>query len=76
MAIQGLVDRIFHNAIPVFASLILVAGGAGLIAGAAFAPFAVAGSERAVCWSPESTEPGAKPSAVHRHSGLISPHGS
>lgn len=43
-AIQRLVDRIFHNAVPVFASLVLVAGGAGLIAEAAFAPFAVAGS--------------------------------
>ena len=43
-AIQGVVDRIFHNAAPVAASVILIAGGAGLIAGAAFAPFAVAGS--------------------------------
>ena len=43
-AIHGLVDRIFHNAVPVAASIILTSGGAGLIAGAAFAPFAVAGS--------------------------------
>ncbi len=44
IAIQGRVDRIFHNAVPVAASVLLVAGGGGLIAGAAFAPFAVAGS--------------------------------
>jgi hypothetical protein len=43
-AIQGPVDWIFHNADPVAASAILISGGAGLIAGAAFAPFAVAGS--------------------------------
>lgn len=43
-AIQGSVDRIFHNAVPVFASISLLCGGAGLITGAAFAPFAVAGS--------------------------------
>ena len=36
-AIHGLVDRIFHNAAPVAASVILIAG-------ATFAPFAVAGS--------------------------------
>ncbi len=42
--IQGPVDWIFHNAVPVFASLILIGGGAGLIAGAAFGPFAVAGA--------------------------------
>jgi hypothetical protein len=42
-AIQGRVDWIFHNAVPVAASAILISGGAGLIAGAAFAPFAVAG---------------------------------
>jgi hypothetical protein len=41
-AIRGPVDLIFHNVFPVAASLILIAGGAGLIAGAAFAPFAVA----------------------------------
>ena len=43
-AIQGPVDWIFHNAVPLTASVILTSGGAGLIAGAAFAPFAVAGS--------------------------------
>ncbi|HKM61361.1 MAG TPA: hypothetical protein VJY39_02610 [Acidisphaera sp.] len=43
-AIEGAVDWIFHNAVPVAASVCLIAGGAGLIAGAAFAPFAVAGS--------------------------------
>jgi hypothetical protein len=43
-AIQGPVDWIFHNAVPLIASVILTSGGAGLIAGAAFAPFAVAGS--------------------------------
>ena len=43
-AIQRPVDRIFHNLAPVCASLILVVGGAGLIAGATFAPFAIAGS--------------------------------
>ena len=43
-AIQGPVDWVFHNAVPVLASLILLGGGAGLISGAGFAPFAVAGS--------------------------------
>ena len=43
-AIHGLVDWIFHNAVPVVASVSLVFGGAGLIAGAAFAPFAIAGT--------------------------------
>ncbi len=43
-AIQGPVDWIFHNAVPVSASVIVLIGGAGLIAGAAFSPFAVAGS--------------------------------
>ena len=43
-AIEGPLDRIFHNAVPVAASLSLIAGGAGLIAGRAFAPFAIAGS--------------------------------
>ena len=43
-AISGPVDWIFHNAVPVAASAILISGAAGLIAGAAFAPFAVAGS--------------------------------
>ena len=41
-AIRGPVDWIFHNAVPVAASAILILGAAGLIAGAAFAPFAVA----------------------------------
>jgi hypothetical protein len=43
-AIQGAVDWIFHNAVPVGSSVILILGGAGLVAGAAFAPFAIAGS--------------------------------
>jgi hypothetical protein len=41
-AINGPVDRIFHNLVPLAASVSLVMGGAGLVAGAAFAPFAVA----------------------------------
>jgi hypothetical protein len=43
-AIQGAVDWIFHNAVPVGSSVILILGGAGLVAGKAFAPFAIAGS--------------------------------
>jgi len=43
-AIQGKVDWIFHNAVPVGSSVILILGGAGLVAGKAFAPFAIAGS--------------------------------
>ena len=43
-AIHGLLDRVFHNLIPVAASVILLAGGKGLLAGEAFAPFAIAGS--------------------------------
>jgi hypothetical protein len=43
-AIQGPVDWIFHNAVPVGASLILIFGGAEWITGAALAPFAIAGS--------------------------------
>jgi hypothetical protein len=43
-AIQRPIDWIFHNAVPVVASVILISGGAGLIAGAAFAPFAIAGT--------------------------------
>jgi hypothetical protein len=43
-AIDGPIDWIFHNALPVIGSVSLFAGGVGLIAGAAFAPFAVAGS--------------------------------
>ena len=41
-AIQGTVDRIFHNAVPVLASVILIPGGVGLIAGAEWSPFVVA----------------------------------
>ncbi|MBL9147685.1 MAG: hypothetical protein JNM94_03235 [Phycisphaerae bacterium] len=44
VAIQRRVDRIFHNAAPVVASVAAVAGGIGLMVGAPFAPFAVAGS--------------------------------
>jgi hypothetical protein len=44
LAIAGTMDRIFHNALPVSASLILIAGGAGMIASSASAPFAIAGS--------------------------------
>jgi hypothetical protein len=36
-AIHGLVDRIFHNLVPVVASVIVLAGGVGLFNGAAFA---------------------------------------
>jgi hypothetical protein len=43
-AIHGLVDRIFHNMVPVVASVIVLAGGAGLFTDAAFAPYAVATS--------------------------------
>ena len=43
-AIDGPIDWTFHNALPVIGSISLLVGGAGLIAGAAFAPFAVAGS--------------------------------
>jgi hypothetical protein len=42
-AINGPIDWIFHNAVPVVASVSLFAG-AGWIAGAAFAPFAIAAS--------------------------------
>lgn len=41
-AIRGLVDRIFHNAAPILASVVLTLGGAGLITGSAYGPFAVA----------------------------------
>jgi hypothetical protein len=41
-AIRGLVDRIFHNAAPLGASVFLTLGGAGLIAGSAYAPYSVA----------------------------------
>jgi len=43
-AIHGLVDRIFHNLVPVLASVIVLAGGVGLFSDAAFAPYAVATS--------------------------------
>jgi hypothetical protein len=43
-AISGPIDRIFHNVVPLVASVSLACGGAGLIAGAAFGPFALAGS--------------------------------
>ena len=43
-AIQSTLDRILHNLIPIVASVILTYGGAKLIAGAAVAPFAIAGS--------------------------------
>jgi len=43
-AIQSKIDRIFHNVTPILASVVLICGGAGLIAGEALAPFAVAGS--------------------------------
>ena len=43
-AIQGPIDWIFHNAVPVAASIILIPGGIGLIAGAAWSPFVIAGS--------------------------------
>ncbi len=43
-AIQSKIDRIFHNVTPIIASVILIYGGAGLIAGEAFAPFAIASS--------------------------------
>jgi hypothetical protein len=43
-AIQGPVDWIFHNAAPVIASVLLLLGGAGWVAGAVFAPFAIAGA--------------------------------
>jgi hypothetical protein len=43
-AIQSKMDKIIHNVTPIVASVILLYGGAGLIAGEAFAPFAIAGS--------------------------------
>lgn len=43
-AIRTKTDRILHNVTPIVASAILMGGGAGLITGKAFAPFAVAGS--------------------------------
>ena len=43
-AISGPIDWIFHNVVPLVASVSLISGGAGLIAGAAFGPFAIAGA--------------------------------
>ena len=43
-AIRSKMDRIMHNVTPIVASVMLICGGAGLIAGEAFAPFAIAGS--------------------------------
>jgi hypothetical protein len=43
-AISGPIDWIFHNVVPLVASVSMLAGGAGLIAGAVFSPFAIAGS--------------------------------
>jgi hypothetical protein len=43
-AISGPIDWIFHNMVPLVASVSLTFGGAGLIAGAAFGPFALAGA--------------------------------
>jgi hypothetical protein len=43
-AIRSTMDRILHNVTPIAASVILTFGGAGLIAGRDFAPFAIAGS--------------------------------
>jgi hypothetical protein len=43
-AIKSKMDRIFHNVIPIVASVFLICSGAGFIAGEAFAPFAIAGS--------------------------------
>ncbi len=44
MVISGPIDRIFHNVVPLAASVSLIAGGSGLIAEAAFGPFAIAGA--------------------------------
>lgn len=43
-AIRRPIDWIFHNAVPVAASVILISGGAGLMAEAAWSPFVIAGS--------------------------------
>ncbi len=43
-AIHSKIDRMLHNMTPIAASFILICGGAGLLAGDAFAPFAIAGS--------------------------------
>ncbi|MCP9800235.1 hypothetical protein [Synechococcus sp. RedBA-s] len=55
-AIQSKMDRIMHNLIPIVASVILIYGGliyggAELIAGEAFAPFAIAGSTTLLLFS-------------------------
>jgi hypothetical protein len=50
-AIQRTIDRIFHNLVPIVASLTLIAGGAGVIVGAAFAPYAIAGSSALLLFS-------------------------
>jgi hypothetical protein len=49
--IQRPIDRIFHNLVPVSASLILIAGGGGLIVRAAFAPYAIVGSATLLLFS-------------------------
>lgn len=41
-AINTRVDRIFHNVVPLVASVSVICGGAGLIAKAAFGPYAIA----------------------------------
>ena len=43
-SIQGPVDWIFHDAVPVGASVLLIAGGAVWVVGSAAAPFAIAGA--------------------------------
>ena len=43
-AIRGPLDWAFHNLLPLVASVSLISGGAGLIAGAVFGPFAIAGA--------------------------------
>ena len=43
-AIQSTLDKIIHNLIPILASVVLIYGGAKLVAGEAVAPFAIAGS--------------------------------
>ena len=43
-AIQSTMDRIIHNLTPILASVILIGGGAALMAGDRLTPFAIAGS--------------------------------
>jgi len=43
-AIQSKLDRIIHNVTPILACVLLIGGGAELIAGDRLAPFAIAGS--------------------------------